>query len=329
MPAIARFDDAYAKLLRGFVEQGLPDGTRTRAGDADFSVEPLLRGTGGIVMRFPAPVASMDDGWTYTVKVLPGAGERVVVRCAETLFRTVWDAATEPDIAGSVLATLVEHNRVFGEWVEAGNAVTRVQRTELPDDPADTPHPEFRSWLSRLYMGGKSLNDGPALEWWDGARGDKRSVGGAITTGSGNDPFYRLGPDAGPALDAAHLEHLHHMHSAGTAVWVTAAMTLLVACAGGSWNTWKSYSIGAMPTLAIAAAVSVGVVVLWVPLGQALRSPSERWLFRKSPAAARWVLLGLAVVGMLPCSLPCCMVGFPVGGWVVYLLLDHRAKALL
>lgn len=336
MPAIARFDDTYARLLRGFVDRGLPDGTRVRVADSDLSVELLLRGTGGILLRFPATVASMDDGWTYTVKALPGRGERVVVRCAETLFRADWDLsasatadkATE-DPAGNILATVIEHNRVFGEWTQGGGSVSRVERMEHPDDPADTLHPELRRWLAALYMEGKSLNDGPALSWWAGTPGDRRAVGKGITTGSGAEPVYRLGPEEVAVLDTAHLEHLEQMNTAGTAVWVNATLTLLVACASGSWNVWKSYSLGAMPWYAVAAIVSVGVAVLWIPLGQALRSPRERWLFRGSPAPAKWVLIALAVIGMLPWSGPCCLAGFPLGGWIVYLLLDKKTKRLL
>lgn len=345
MPAIARFDEPYAQLLRGFVEQGLPDGTRARHSAGDLSVDQLLRQQSGILLRFPAHAASMDDGWNYSVKVLPGKGDRVAVRCAETLFRHVWDRATSPelqpqpgeppvDLAAIIVATVTEHNRAFGEWVDGGGEVTRIERAELPDDPADALHPDFQRWLADLYRQGKSLSDGPANGWWS-APGDRRSIGAGITTGSGADPFYRLGPDAGEALDSAHLEHLESLKTAGTAAWIVAALMMLIACGGISfhgwqgWEAFQGYSLGAIPYYMLADTFGGFVALLWIPLGQGLRAPSRRWLFRRGPAAARYVMIGLAVIGMLPCAGPCCLAGFPVGGWIIYLLVDERAKRLL
>lgn len=339
MAAIASFQEPYSHLLRGLVEQGVPDGTRGRFPDGDFSVDLLLRGQGGITLRFPAPVASMDDAWNYSIKVLTGKGDRVAVRCAETLFRHVWDRTTpaelaEPgasstDLAAIILATVLEHNRSFAAWIDGGGHVTRIERAEHPDDPADTLHPDFHRWLADLYKHGKSLSDGPAAGWWASTPADRKALGAGIRIGSGSDPFYRLGPDATEALDVAHQEHLARMGTAGTAAWVVAALMMLIACSGLSWHGFQGYNLQAIPYWMLADFLSGVVALLWLPLGQGLRSPHQRWLFAKGPSAARFTYVGLAIAGMLPCAGPCCLVGLPVGGWIVYLLLDERAKRLL
>lgn len=331
MAAIARFDEPYARLLRGFVEAGLPDGTRARVPDGDFSTEQLLRQSGGILLRFPAPHASMDDGWTYTVKVLPGRGQRVAVRCEATLYRHVFEGedAASDTLAASILATVAEQNRVFGAWVEGGGSVSRVERAELPDDPADTIHPDFQRWLNDRYRSGGSLNDGPAAGWWAGQPGDRRAVGAAIAMGAGGERQYRLGPMAAESLDPAHQAHAERLHTAGAVVWAAAAMMLMVGCAGFGWHGWKVYVLRSVPWETVADALSVVGSVFWILLGRELRNPAARWLFRRDARVGRGLLMGLAAVGALPCAGPCCLGGLPIAAWVIYLLADARTRRVL
>lgn len=330
MPAISRFDEPYARLLRGFVEGGLPDGTRARVAQGDFSTEQLLRQSGGILLRFPAPHASMDDGWVYTVKVLPGRGARVAVRCEATLYRHVFDASdAASDLAASILATVAEQNRVFGAWVEGGGSVSRVERAELPDDPADTIHPDFQRWLNERYRSGGSLNDGPAAGWWASQPGDRRAIGAAIAAGAGGERQYRLGPDVAEALDPAHQAHVERLHTAGALVWAAAALMLMVGCAGFGWHGWRVYLVRSVPWETVADGLSVIGAGVWMVLGRELRRPGTRWLFRRNAAVGRGLLMGLAAFGMLPCVGPCCLGALPIGGWVVYLLLDARSPRVL
>ena len=330
MAAIAQFDEPYARLLRGFVELGVPDGTRSRSAAGDLSVEQLLRQSGGILLRFPAAASSMDDGWVYTVKVIPGKGQRVAVRCAETLFRYVFDGANVASgetLAGTILATVREQNRIFGEWVDQGGEVSRVERAEHPDDPADTLHPDLLRWLSNLYRQGRSLNDGPGAGWWASAPVDRKALGAAIGVGAGAEPFYRLGPDSPQGLDAAHQQHLDRLRTAGTMTWVVAALMMLAACSGLSFHSWQSYTLRSIRWESVIDVVGGGVSILWLLLGRELRATNRRWIFRKNVVAGRIALIVLASIGMVPA--PCCLGGLPVAVWVIYLLVDPRAKLLL
>lgn len=341
MPAIADSDDVYAWLIRGFVEAGLPDHTR---GDREWLASGALslegfvaeRGADGVVLEFlgqaqdrPAP----DDEYTYRVVVERDAdGARIVVRSEDTLFHHVfasWGGGSPPRnapprgdelerFAEQIVVEVRSHNARFTEWRAQGGVVTLGQRRGLPPANGAPADRALVATIDTLLRNHRSVAEGPANKWWVKAA---PSAGPAkIEAGLGIEPQY-ITRKAGTQLTAEDVAHAARLRTAGAVLMASSALSALVFVGAVLASGWNMYQQGPRWVLAqgwpTAASVGASFVFVGVHLVAGYKLRSLR---------ARGLVLGLTILGMLPCLAPCCLGGFPVGAWVLYLLRDERSK---
>lgn len=322
MPAIADSDDLYAWLIRGFVESGLPDHTRggqewTAAGALNLENFIQGQGAGGVLLQFrgqagdsPAP----EDDYTYQVCVVRGPeGSGVAVRSEDTLFHHIFPA--DPAIAATIVGELRAHNDTFTQWRAKGGTTNAGQRRALPDVRGASADRALITVLETLRRANRSVVEGPANKWWVKAGGPAGSL--KIEAGLGQEPVY-ITRKQQVTLSPEDLEHAERLRFAGLILMISSGMSflfLILATGYAGFDIWRFNSVTAQGYSTI---FSVCASVLFAAMhgyaGFRLRSLRSRGLVRI-----------VAILGMLPCVAPCCLMGLPLGAWVVYLLQDERS----
>lgn len=318
MPAIAGFDDLHAWLIRGFVEAGVPDvtGSSSFLPDGGLDLDSLYtdQGASGLLLTFlgqaqDAPVP--DDEYTYTVCVVRDAtGERVVVRCAETLYHHTFAGVPAPQLGVQILTHVRAHNEAFTAWRAKGGAISYAERLSIPEVRGVACDRGLVALLADLRRKGVPLSAGPASAWWGVSR---QAMGAAIKAGKGQDPTYRLGkgPTEAEQAVAENQEYADRVRKVGG--WLLgvggASLFWLFAGTGVAWYKYGS---------SYAAGVAVGAFVF------AFAFAFAGWQMR-SLRMLTPVRIAL-VVAMLPCVGPCCVAGAPLGAWGLWVLKDPRAR---
>lgn len=329
---IAGFDGPWPRLIRGFVDLGLPDHTRLVVAappEGAVSVEALLKpdAAGGALELMFGGGPGLDDTYTYTVRLAhESRGVSVLVRSPDTLFHHVWAGHPVESLPGRILADLRAHTAAFVEWRRQGGEPSYAERMAIPDGASSPAPAEFVRFLDALYRAGHRLDEGPARGWWGRSGAAQAPSTPAITAGLGIDRSYRLGTavEDDPELRA----HRDRLASAGKLLVGLGALYVATAALSAVYTVWAWYRSGAPPWAALATTFGGGLSGVLVALsGQALLDLRRRWLFRDSETIRTW-LVGVSVLVMLPCSGACCVVGFPVGVWTLWLVLDDKSRRL-
>ena len=331
-PAIGAADDLHAWLIRGWVESGLPDVTLGGGlpPGGGFSAESLRLNGGaeGLELRFYGFEA--DDEWVYHVVV---TGPAVAVACPDTLFSHAYAGIPARELGARILADVRAHNEAFLAWRQQGGQPGLGETRAIRVPPGVPASRTFLELADRRYGVGGGFAEGPANGWWVVAH-SAAALGGAITTGSGVDPTYRLKGEVPVHERPEYREYAASLRRlGGWLVGLSAASGFLAAAA----LFWFGFNIfqqraeivlmrdvhqfsdlatqNAYPLLGF---LSVSLFAgCWLVAGLRLRALANLTLIR--------VLL---VIACLPCTGGCCFAGLPLGGWVLYRLTDPKAAAI-
>jgi hypothetical protein len=324
LAAIAESDDLHAWLIRGFVEAGLPDHTRGSPAwitSGALNLENFIQdqGASGILLQFLGVAGDLpmpEDEYTYQVVVVRGAsGTQVVVQCPETLFSHAFPSQPREAIAGHILEQVRAHNDAFTAWRKKGGETTYGQRVAIPVVRGAACDRGLVTVLETLRRSNRSVVEGPANKWWGS---DKPKPSMAIVAGLGQEPQY-ITKKAADSLSPEDIAHAGRLRTAGIAMIVSGVLGMglvVIAFAMAGYNVYQVGFRGLFAQWWTLAGIGAGglFACLHVFAGWRLRSLRSRGLVRV-----------LAILGMLPCVTPCCAVGIPVGGWVLYLLHDARS----
>ncbi|GDX81185.1 hypothetical protein LBMAG42_29960 [Deltaproteobacteria bacterium] len=331
-PAIGQSDDLHAWLLRGFVEQGLPDvtlgGVVPETGA--FNAENLRfnGGVEGVCLCFPG--FEPGEEWVYRVAVVGGAGAAVQVTCPDTLFSHAYAGISPQELGGRILADARAHNEAFVAWRAQGGQVSLGEQRAIADARGIPASRGLIELLERRYRAGENLIAGPAAGWWISEQA-RPTLGAAIKVGGGIDPTYRLKAEAPIHDRPEYREYAASIQSwgawliglgfgavvisglaltyAGYNVFQQQASVILTKDISGAAGLLES---SAYPLLSF---LTSGTFALcWIVAGLRMRALRNLLLVR--------ILL---VISMIPCSGACCFVGLPVGGWALYKLIDEKA----
>ncbi len=327
MAAIAESDDLHAWLIRGFVECGLADHTRggrewLAAGALNLENYIEDQGAGGLLLQFQGQAGNRplpEDEYTYSVRVVRGpAGTQLVVRSPDTLFHHAFPASPREALAAHILRDVKAHNDAFTAWRAQGGEASYAQRLALPDAPGSPCDAALVRVLETLRRANRSVVEGPVNKWWittaPAAAGPAR-----IEAGLGQEPMYRS-KKAMVTLRPEDLEHAARLRTAGTGLVVSGILSLgfmFLAFALSGYNVWQfGFSALTAQWWTLTSLLAGGAFsAMYMFGGMRLRALRSRGLVRV-----------VAILGMFPCFVPCCGVGIPAGGWVLYLLHDARSS---
>lgn len=316
MAAIAGFDDLHAWLVRGFVEAGVREGTSaTPEGALDVGSFLGDQGAGGLQLHFlgqagadPVP----EDEYVYQVYVVRDAtGERVIARCAETVYHQVFADRPRETVGARVVAHIRQHNDRLTAWRAQGGEVSYAERLSIPEVRGVACERALVQHVAELRRRGVALEAGPAQGWWTMSRAQ---VGAAITAGKGAEPTYRLGKDRSADMEAAeNRAFADRVRPVGTAFAVLGGLGLLYVVGGGAATWWTYGSRYGAAVIASGLLWSAAALVCGLKM-RALRSLT--------------LVRVLAALTMLPCWGACCMAGLPLGAWALWVLKEPRARVV-
>lgn len=330
---IGGFDGPWPRLLRGFVELGLPDQTRLVAAAPEtgaVSAEPLLQpdSNGPALHLVFGAGPGLDEEYTYTLRVVvEPRGVSVLVRSPDTLFHHVWAGLPLESLPARILADLRAHTEAFVAWRSQGGEPGYAERLAIPDGASSPAGADFVRFLDALYRAGHRLDEGPARGWWGRSGAAQAQSVPLITAGLGQDRSYRLG--TGLEEDPALRDHRDRLVFAGQLLVALGGVYFLTAGITFIYTIWAWFTAGAPPWAALATTLGGGATSILLGLaGQALVDLRRRWLFPQSDAI-RILLIGVSLLVMMPCSGACCVVGLPIGGYTLWLLIDGKTTRLL
>lgn len=314
MPAIAGFDDTHAWLIRGFVDAGVPDvtGAARPAPEGALDLESLFsdQGASGLSLLFSGGEGDADE-YTYGVYVTRDAqGERVVARCAETLYHQVFAGVRADALGATVIAHVRAHHAQFVAWQAKGGVVSYGERLAIPEVRGTSCERGLPQFVNDLRRKGVPLAAGPQSNWWVVSRA---AVGASIGAGKGQDPTYRIhkGTAQAEAEAAENLAFAQRCKKVSLFLLLAGGASLLW-LVGGTGLAWWKYGSGYAGGVAFSA-----FVFALCHLGAGWGMRSFQWLL---PTRI------LLVVAMLPCVGPCCFLGLPLGAWGLWVLRDERAE---
>ena len=213
--AFGTFDEPHAWLIRGLVEYGWPDVTRTGGftppgAFGGFNLGRILAGQGeaGVGLEIPAVSggrALPEDG-TYQFQVqvvrLRDGQLGLGVRCPEANFvqELPYDRANPLHAAGYLNQALQQYVSEFVAWRHAGGEVTWAQRAGIPTFIGEPPSPMLVAFIQQKIASHERFDQGPGRAWWitDGPGGPsplgppgRPAWGELIQSGQGGgDPVY-------------------------------------------------------------------------------------------------------------------------------------------
>lgn len=314
---VAQDSSLAAVLIRGLIEQGVPDQTGQAyglpAGALDLGdVLGVQRGAAGARLVFSGPWpdgSDLPEEFVFSLQVVSRPTQQTVaVRCAEALYYQEFGASPPEGVAPALVAHVRAHLASFVPWRASGGRVSLPERNAIPRVTGTPFPPGLVAFLEALYRQGSSLNAGPASGWW---YVDKQALGAGIQMGRGEAGFTQRGPAVPKEVQAAHASLIQGLTWSGYAMMGVGALSLLSLLGNVSWIVYrvKSAGISGAWTGLLVMLASLLFSVSWVAAGNWLRQ-------RKNRGAVRL----LTILGMLPTCGACCSVGFPVGLVVFYFL---------
>lgn len=226
--AFAQFDEPHAWLLRGLVEYGWPDVSRSGGhvppgAPGGLNVTRLVESEGreGLLLEVPAVAGDQrceDTSYQFTVQVADTQhGVGFAVRCPEASYLQEFPFNPESPLwaAGYIHQALTEYVPQFVAWRLQGGEVSWAQRVGLPTVEGQPCSFLLTRFLADRVSAGQPLGKGPQEGWWldgsahtasprpaipapdgallpqQGTTQERPSVGiGAIVSGRGGDPTY-------------------------------------------------------------------------------------------------------------------------------------------
>jgi len=326
--AFSTFDEPFAWLIRGLVEYGWRDATRSRLvpqgtfGGFDLSLLPGSQGRDGLVLLVPALADGRrcheDESYSFEVQLTRNdQGPCFAMRSSDCNYLQEFSYDPENPLwsAGYIHQALTEYVPDFVRWRLGGGALTWGQRQGVPTVEAEPCSASMASWLSEQVRLNRTLDLGPQQGWWMGGEASGTAQSG------GSSP---LGPIAvaGNAAGTLHVEPMglnllqRPANALSTMVWVHG----MAACCAVINIISTVVMFGGDRKF---AAASSFVFILYVG--------GMTWVARKGIAEYReargkvlpWV--AIAYAGLVPV---CCLGGLPVAIWAAIRWQDKRVKAI-
>jgi hypothetical protein len=199
--AFAHFDEPLAWLIRGLVEYGWADISRTRMvppgyfGGMDLSLVAPSQGRNGVLLQVPAVAdgnrCHEDENYTFEIMLSHNArGKVMIVRGPGCNYFEEFAYETNNPlwVAGYIHQALTEHVNNFVRWRLQGGELTWAQRQSVPPVEGEPCSATLAAWMSEHTRLNRSFDLGASQGWWvPGAvlpQGTVAQAGGAIFTGA-------------------------------------------------------------------------------------------------------------------------------------------------
>ena len=197
LPAFATFDEPWAWMIRGLVEYGWPDGSRTpgrsppaRLGAFDLSQFGPSQGRDGLRIHAPAVVdgriCAEDGVYVYTLQLVKMNGALAfVARCPETDYvaEFPFDAVNPTWAAGHLHGALTEQIPTFVRWRLQGGEVPWARRAGLPTFQGEPASSQLCAFIAQRLATQRSMDTGPAEGWWPNGMPSAGLGRGAVPSG--------------------------------------------------------------------------------------------------------------------------------------------------
>jgi hypothetical protein len=325
MVAFADFDEAIAWLIRGLVEYGWTDITRSQMvpstsgpGGFDLSFVPESQGRSGVVLRMPAMSGAQrcheDDTYSFEVKLTQVQGHQgVAVRCAECNY--LQEYTFDPDnpmwMAGYIHQSLSDYVPEYVRWRLGGGELSWAQRQGVPPVDGEPCSASLSGWIQQQL----SLNRVFDVTMWGGGRAVERAEG---TLASGS-PIAAIGNyGSKPGSPAATVEDL--LSRPGR------ALTIMVSLGGLAASM---AALNVVVTLAVFQLDRMFAVTTSIAFFLVVGSGAVASFFgvRQYKKAHGTILPWVAIVytALVPI---CCFVGTPVAIWAALRWRDPRVKTI-
>lgn len=203
--AFASFDEPHAWLIRGLVDYGWLDSSRTgghipagRFGGINLARISEDEGRSGIVLEVPALSGGRfcpEDGvYAFQLQVQRGAdgAYSAVVRCpvANYFQEFPYDPANPQWAAGYIHQALTEYVPKFVDWRLGGGEVSWSQRAGIPEVEGEPCTFLLASFLRERVTSNRPMHLGPGEGWWMGKPTPAAWTGPIAVAGKGSDPVY-------------------------------------------------------------------------------------------------------------------------------------------
>jgi hypothetical protein len=326
--AFAAFSEPFAWLVRGLVEYGWRDVTRSRVvpqgclGGLDLSFLASSQGRDGLILLVPAVADGRrcheDEAYSLEVQLTRNdQGPTFTIRSPDCNYfqEFPFDPANPLWCAGYIHQAISEYVPSFVGWRLGGGELTWGQRQGIPTVEAEPCSASLASWVGDQVRLQRTLDQGPTQGWWLGGGAPGGVVAGQAPVG----PMITMGNAAG-VPESMRSEGLRMLERPATAlstmIWVhgmagiCAAINIIatIAMFGGDR---KFAVISSMLFIFFVSGMT------WV----ARKGVDQYRLGRRGPLA--WVAIVYA--GIVPI---CFMGGLPVAIWATIRWRDPRVKAL-
>lgn len=206
--AFAHFDEPHAWLIRGLVEYGWADQSRTSApppqgstGSMDLSGFAESVGASGIIVELPAFAdgewCHEDGSYRFEVKLsaLSSGGTGFIVRCPEANYfqEFAHDRENPTWSAGYVHQALTQYVPEFVRWRLGGGQLDWSTRAGIPEVDGETCSPQLAGFVGQTLSRNQRFDRGPEEGWWMG--GAPGGGGPIASAGQG-----MAGPRAAPGM---------------------------------------------------------------------------------------------------------------------------------
>jgi len=179
--AFAHFDEPHAWLIRGLVEYGWADQSRTTApppqgsvGGMDLTGFPDSVGAKGIVLELAAWAdgewCHEDGSYRFEVKLsaLSSGGLGFIVRCPDANYfqEFAYDPQNPTWAAGYLHQAVTTHVPEFVRWRLGGGQLDWSTRAGIPEVDGETCSPQLSSFVSQALNRNQRFDRGPDEGWW-------------------------------------------------------------------------------------------------------------------------------------------------------------------
>lgn len=179
--AFAHFDEPHAWLIRGLVEYGWADQSRTSAppppgsvGGMDLTGFADSVGASGVALDLPAWAdgewCHEDGSYRFEVKLaaISSGGTGFIVRCPEANYfqEFAYDRANPTWTAGYVHQALTTYVPEFVRWRLGGGQLDWSTRAGIPAVDGETCSPQLAGFVGQTLGRNQRLDRGPAEGWW-------------------------------------------------------------------------------------------------------------------------------------------------------------------